>query len=181
MILIADLTWSGLPLASSEFVAPIEDLVGAEEDFITLHYSRVGGRALIEADAVILSGAPLKDFGFLENPDFFEWVGDFERPILGICAGMQALSLAYGSKIYDCEEIGFTDVKTLAPNPLFGGSFQAYCLHKKAVKPSPSFEVLAASKSCIQAVKHKRKSQYGVLFHPEVRNSQIISSFLRLV
>ena len=40
--------------------------------------------------------------------------------------------------------------------------------------------LLAESSKCIQAVKHKEKNIYGVLFHPEVRNQEILKKFIQL-
>ena len=58
--------------------------------------------------------------------------------------------------------------------------FEAYELHNYSVKPSKDFEILAKSKKCVQAIKHKSKPIYGILFHPEVRNKWIIKRFLKL-
>ena len=42
---------------------------------------------------------------------------------------------------------------------------------------SDEFDVLAESKYCPQAIKHKEKPYFAVLFHPEVRNKKIIENF----
>jgi GMP synthase (glutamine-hydrolysing) len=98
---------------------------------------------------------------------------------------MQAISLIFGETLVKNKEIGMVDVKTKIENPLFMGDFKAYCIHTKTVKGSNkktlrSFEILAGSKDCIEAIKHKEKPVYGVLFHPEVRNPEIIVSFLKI-
>ena len=62
---------------------------------------------------------------------------------------------------------------------MVSGTFKAYELHNYAVKPSKKFITLAESNKCIQAIKHPKKPQCGVLFHPEVRNAGAISSFVR--
>ncbi len=59
-------------------------------------------------------------------------------------------------------------------------TLDAYALHSLSVKPSETFDVLAKSSKCIQAIKHKQKPTYGLLFHPEVRNSQILQHFITL-
>jgi GMP synthase-like glutamine amidotransferase len=64
-------------------------------------------------------------------------------------------------------------------NALFSGKFNAYALHNFAVSPSGSFGLLAKSGKCAHAIKHKERDLYGVLFHPEVRNVQIIDNFVK--
>jgi GMP synthase-like glutamine amidotransferase len=48
------------------------------------------------------------------------------------------------------------------------------------IKPSNDFFVLAKSQKCVQAIQHKIKPLFGVMFHPEVRNPEIIEKFLNL-
>ena len=55
------------------------------------------------------------------------------------------------------------------------GKKHVYNLHENYVD-SKKFETFAKSK-VPQAVKHKTKSIYGTLFHPEVRNKEIIANF----
>jgi GMP synthase (glutamine-hydrolysing) len=71
-----------------------------------------------------------------------------------------------------------TPVTAIAQNPLFNGDFKAYSLHSFCVEPSEVFEVWAQSPKCLQAIKHKSKPVYGVLFHPEVRNQEILKHFV---
>jgi GMP synthase-like glutamine amidotransferase len=63
---------------------------------------------------------------------------------------------------------------------LFASRFKAYELHNYSAESSPDFDVLAESKKCVQAIKHKKKAVYGVLFHPEVRNKEILERFILL-
>ncbi|MCJ7423113.1 hypothetical protein MUP01_02450, partial [Candidatus Bathyarchaeota archaeon] len=56
----------------------------------------------------------------------------------------------------------------------------AYELHKYSIKPSLELDVLAESNNCVQAIKHRERNIYGVLFHPEVRNRKIIEQFIFL-
>ena len=116
----------------------------------------------------------------LKHLDKFEWVKTFERPVLGICAGMQTISLLYDAPLSPCLQIGMTEIQTAKDNPLFEGNISVYTLHNYSVSPSDAFEVIAQSDKCIQAQKHKQRNLYGVLFHPEVRNPDIIRQFLKL-
>ncbi len=175
MMLLVDLNRRGDSLGRQEFVEPVRSLVGACE---VRHYLEVTG--LEGYDKAVLCGTPLMDSEYMEHLDAFEWVRRCDKPVLGICAGMQAMAAVYGSEVYIRREIGMTEVSTKAENPLFSGSFRAYCLHSLAVRPSGDFEILAESKDCVEAVKHRDKQLYGVLFHPEARNPDVLWRFVSL-
>jgi GMP synthase (glutamine-hydrolysing) len=72
------------------------------------------------------------------------------------------------------------EITTLKENPLFLGDFKAYVLHNFSVESSETFETLAQSAKCLQAVKYKQKNIYGILFHPEVRNQEVLKQFIKL-
>jgi GMP synthase (glutamine-hydrolysing) len=73
-----------------------------------------------------------------------------------------------------------TEIVTVAANPLFKGTFKAYALHSLTLEPSEAFITLARSNRCVEAVKHKKKLIYGVLFHPEARNPDVLERFIEL-
>ena len=102
-------------------------------------------------------------------------------PILGICAGMQAIGMIFGSLLKPCKEIGMTEVETVKENYLFSSTFMAYELHNYGVEPSDMLEILAVSEKCIQGIKHKEEEIYGILFHPEARNKDIVTQFVHKV
>ena len=76
------------------------------------------------------------------------------------------------------EEIGMIKVETQIKNPLASGTFQAYNMHNFSVAEVTSFNVLAKSENTIQMISHKKINAFGVSFHPEVRNREIITNFL---
>ncbi|MGD6852416.1 MAG: glutamine amidotransferase-related protein [Candidatus Bathyarchaeia archaeon] len=181
MILVVDMNWKPHSLAYTEFVSPILAVVEPLEACTVKHYTEVNPAQLNSYSHIILSGTPLKDFAFLENLDRFNWLKTCSKPVLGICAGMQTILQVYGEPLSMCAQVGMTEITTKKPNPLFGGVFQAYTLHSYTAKPDGDlFEVLAESTQCIQAVKHKQKPLYGVLFHPEVRNPDILRRFVKV-
>lgn len=173
MILIVNM--NSKELAVCEFVAPIKDIAGQYEDCDVRHYSEIP-KDLSKYSRIILSGTTLKEDKYLEDIDMFSWLRDFSKPVLGICAGMQVISLVFGSKLRKCKEVGMVNVKTVKKNSLFSGRFDAYALHNYAIRPSRDLEVLAESKDCVQAV--RVKNIYGVLFHPEVRNKDVVKNFV---
>ena len=76
------------------------------------------------------------------------------------------------------EEIGMINVETQIKNPLASGNFEAYNMHNFSVDEVTSFYVLAKSENTIQMISHKKINAFGVSFHPEVRNQEIITNFL---
>jgi GMP synthase (glutamine-hydrolysing) len=180
MILIIDMNWKKDSLGFSEFVWPIALVVSELEECVIRHYAEIISEDTDNCNQIILSGVALKDNVAANQPEKFHWIKNVNKPVLGICAGMQAIGIAFGFQLTNCLEIGMTQITTLQKNSLFSDSFSAYSLHKFSVESSTEFEVLAKSEQCIQVIKHKKKPIYGVLFHPEVRNSEIIKRFIQL-
>jgi GMP synthase-like glutamine amidotransferase len=178
-VLVVDMNWQGAPLAQYEFVQPILCVVEPLMPCTVKHYLSVTPSDIENCSHIILSGTTLKDFHFLEHLECFQWIKTCTKPILGICAGMQTIIRLYGEQLVPCQQVGMTEITTTKANPLFSGIFQAYSLHTYSVAPeSQAFDAIAESAKCIQAIAHKQKSIYGVLFHPEVRNPDIIKRFI---
>ena len=180
MILIVDMNSKKDSLGFFEFVAPIVSVAAELDECVVKHYAEVSSQDTTQCSRVILSGAALKDNVAANQPAKFIWLKEVDKPVFGICAGMQAIGTVFGSQLTRCLEIGMTQITTLKENPLFSSVFRAYSLHNYSVEPSAEFEVLAESAQCVQAIKHKKKPFYGVLFHPEVRNVEIIKRFIQL-
>ncbi len=174
--LVVDL--NGMPISREEFVRPLEDIARKYGKTKTLHYLYVSPKDITWADRIILSGTPLMEFGYLAHTENFSWLKDVEKPVIGICAGMQVIAEVFGSDVIGSEGIGFAEIETKRRNILFEGRLKVYELHSKAVKLSDELETLAESDSCVQAFKHKKRPIYGILFHPEARNRQVIERFL---
>ncbi|MBN1793219.1 gamma-glutamyl-gamma-aminobutyrate hydrolase family protein [Candidatus Woesearchaeota archaeon] len=183
-VLIIDLNEMGL--SSLEFVRPVEAIV--RRAGLSPVQRKV--RDVVEADwssvaAVILSGTPLMDNAFLEEESVnrLAWLKTFKQPVLGICAGMEAIAAVFGGELEEKKEIGMKNIRTTRKNKLFKGEFEAYCLHRKAISRQgdwlKDFDILAESDACIEAIKHKDREVYGVMFHPEVRNQEMIERFLK--
>lgn len=180
MILIVDMNWKKDSLAQYESVMPLVALIKKLDKVIVKHYSEVHSRDLAEYSKIILSSTILKDTTALREVEKFEWIKDAEKPILGIGTGLNIIGLVFGLRLIPCLEIGMIHITSIRDNPLFSYTFKAFSLHNFTVEPSKEFEVLAESSQCIQAIKHKHKSIYGLLFCPEVRNEEILKSFINL-
>jgi GMP synthase (glutamine-hydrolysing) len=180
MILLVDMNWKRDSLAYNEFVASIASVIEPLEKCVVKHFLEVDPSEIGNYSHIVLSGNALKDHEAVKHVDRFNWIKESDKPILGVCAGMQTTSLVFDVPLTPCLQIGMTEIKTIKENPLFQGKFSAYALHNFSIQPSEVFDVLAESSKCIQAIKHKHKKIYGVLFHPEVRNQEILRQFLTL-
>ena len=173
MILIVNMNCTALGFY--EFVLPICDIVAPVTEYNVQHYTEID---VTNYQKIILSGAALKDTAYLEHIRLFEWVRTCDVPVLGICAGMQVISLIFDSRLRACQEIGMTEINPVKKNILCSSMFTAYELHNFGIDPSDDFDILAVSQKCVQGIKHKEKEIYGLLFHPEVRNKDILSKFI---
>ena len=180
MILIIDMSWKRDSLGFFEFVQPILNVIEPIVKCTVKHYLELTKRDLQQCSKVILSGTTLKDNSFLAESGKFKWLETFDKYVLGVCAGMEIMGKVFGAGLIQCAEIGMTPISTVAVNPLFSGSFSAYSLHGFCLEVSGDWRILANSANCAQAIKHKQKNLYGVLFHPEVRNPQILQRFVEL-
>ena len=178
MILVVDLCHKPGSLSQREFVLPIARIVGT--DAVVKHYTQLDPGILGQADKVILCGTALKDNKFAEDIVSFEWLKDFGKPVLGICAGMQVIGAVFGCERIQAKEIGMTHIDVSAPCPLFDEGFEAYELHGHSIAPNNEFEVLAKTEVSVQAIKHKKLPIYGIMFHPEVRNETVVKRFLKI-
>ncbi len=157
-------------LSEHEFVRPIAMLI---EDHHIQHYSRVKPADIKAADKIIIAGTALKDFDYLHGD--FKWMQKCEKPVLGICAGMQIIAKEFGVPLEDCVAIGPQKVEIIAENKLARGTFDAYFLHTKT--GTGNFKTLATSNGKPCMIKHSEKEIYGCIFHPEVMNEDIIRRF----
>lgn len=169
-----------------EFVKPIEDILREKNiEYRTIYYKKITDKELFnkKLKKIIICGTSLKDDEYLKNLDYFKWINfpKLNKPILGICGGMQILSLVFGGILIENKEIGQIKIKFEKEFLNFKPSFkEVYLLHNYAVL-NDKFEVFASSQEfkISQAIKHKTKPIYGVLFHPEVRNKEMILEFAR--
>lgn len=161
-----------------EFVKPIEDVLKRNNiELISAHYKTVNKQVVSNADKIIISGTSLRDNFFLQDLDYFSWLKKIDKPVLGICAGMHVLGLLFNGVLRKKTEIGLTEVFFEKEFLGLKNNVECYELHNFYVE-SLEFEVFARSRNCLQAVKHREKPFYGVLFHPEVRNKEMLSSFV---
>lgn len=163
-----------------EFVKPVEEIVlNSKINFITKHYSEITENDLKGADKIIICGTSLKDNQFIEELNKFHWIKAYEKPILGICAGMQIISLIFSARLKRKTEIGFYKEDFKKEFLSLEEEHEVYHLHNNYATLPRDFVSFTKSK-IPQAIKHKTKDIYGVLFHPEVRNKKLIEEFVKI-
>ena len=169
-------------LHSYEFVKPIEDILKNKGlKFETKHYKEIDEKNIKKYNRIIICGTSLKDFDYLipENLKKFGWIKICEKPVLGICGGMQIIGSVFGSKLKKKTEIGLYTEKFKKDFLGLSGEHEVYHLHNDYITLPENFDEFTLSK-IPQAIKHKSRQIYGILFHPEVRNTEIIKNFCEL-
>lgn len=134
---------------------------------------------------IILSGGPHSVYD--ENsfrPD--EAIFDLDIPVLGICYGMQLMTVKFGGKVEKSKnrEYGKALIDVKETPLLYQESPQQQTVWMshgdKVVAAPPEFTVDATSKSTpIAAISNDAEKMYGVQYHPEVRHSEYGNQLLR--
>jgi len=95
------------------------------------------------------------------------------KPLLAICLGLKIMAHCYGGRVRRMEnpEVGLTLVRFSKPYPLSPSRSELLVYQDHVFELFDLPEILenyGSSEKCkIQAVKHRRKPQFGVQFHPE--------------
>jgi GMP synthase-like glutamine amidotransferase len=114
--------------------------------------------------------------------DAFSCLKYYNGKVLGICAGMQLLGLIYSGELLDKLEIGFSFEQFTEDFLGVSGEIEVYHLHQHYVDffDIDEFRVVCESTHGVaQAVVHTQLPWYGVLFHPEVRQRDMVLYFLQ--
>ncbi len=116
-------------------------------------------------------------------------VFDLGIPVLGICYGMQLMSVMLGGEVERAEyrEYGKTDIELDTKSQMFKDieeKTSCWMSHTYFVNKLPGgFTGTAKSSSCpVVAMENTARKMYGVQFHPEVRHTpkgnEILNNFL---
>jgi len=123
---------------------------------------------------LILSGGPASVYA-PGAPHLDRELLELGIPVLGICYGMQLLTLALGGKVEGAEvgEFGRSELTVREPGHLFAGlptDQTCWMSHRDTVfAPPPGFTALASSTgSPVAALESVERGIYGIQFHPEV-------------
>ena len=137
---------------------------------------------------IIFTGGPASVFAD-SSPKCDSKIFDLGIPILGICYGMQLMTVTLGGTVEkaDKREYGVTNVNINNNSLLFksfGTTNNFLMSHTDFVKELPEgFTNIASTPSCTNSgMENKDKNFYGIQFHPEVVHSEnginVIRNFL---
>ncbi|WIV67629.1 GMP synthase subunit A [Natrialbaceae archaeon AArc-T1-2] len=141
----------------------------------------------VDADGIVLSGGPDierrgRSAAYLED----------DRPVLGICLGMQIIADELGGRVDEGEYGGYADVSVEIlddEDPLVGSlapETRVWASHADEVKTVPEgFDRTARSDVCgVEAMSNTDRDLYGVQWHPEVAHTEegeaIFENFLEI-
>ncbi|MCA6219456.1 glutamine-hydrolyzing GMP synthase [Photorhabdus antumapuensis] len=134
---------------------------------------------------IILSGGP-ESTTAQGSPRAPEYVFNAGVPVLGVCYGMQTMSVQFGGKVEDSteREFGYAQVEIKAESALFRGIqdslnaqgkplLDVWMSHGDKVTAIPEdFITIAGTDTCPFAIiANEEKRFYGVQFHPEVTHT----------
>jgi GMP synthase-like glutamine amidotransferase len=158
-------------LSEDEFVRPIEKIL-SKEDHRTKHYTEEFDPA--DYDSIIICGTAMMDFDYLNHLDKFSWLKDYTRCVLGICSGAQIIARVLGLELRDETLIGTRDVSVTTENGLANGKFRSYFLISKRPILRNFSVALDQDEYMFKIID---RDFYGLLFHPEVLNPEMIVRF----
>lgn len=140
------------------------------------------------AKGIIFSGGPAS-VSSEGSPRVDERIFDLGLPILGICYGLQVMTVQNGGEVIcpEKKEYGLANLDLTTDSPILKdipqGS-QIWMSHGDSVSAlAPGFKVCASTPNCpFTVVENAEKKFYGVQYHPEVVHStdgtQLLSNFI---
>jgi len=145
--------------------------------------------ALDGVQGFILSGGP-ETSNIEGNPTINESIFNLNKPILGICYGMQVLAFQEGGSVENegKKEFGYAQVSLQNKSSLFSNldkNLDVWMSHGDKVTSLPDgYETVAVSdNSPIAAFENSEKKYFGLQFHPEVTHTkkglEIIDNFIK--
>ena len=99
-ILLVDSCYEADSLSQYEFVRPVQRILERTGfPCQVCHISLLNEERLKSCDKVVLCGTALKDNEYLNHLERYTWLKEGDRPVLGICAGMQIIAAIFGGEV----------------------------------------------------------------------------------
>jgi GMP synthase (glutamine-hydrolysing) len=164
-------------------------LIGRRVRELGVYAQIAGGDSVLNGDGagavsldgvrgIILSGSPFSAYDE-GSPRAHPSVYATGLPLLGICYGIQRMTLDFGGRVERLgeREYGRKPVRIQSPDPLLAGlpaEFSSWMSHGDSIAaPAPGFEVLAVSEGGIPAaLRDADRNAWGLQFHPEVSHCE---------
>ena len=169
------------------FALSLEEIVKSGKIEVSrIEYADCPKTDLSAFDGILMSGSPQGDDIVEHHAPYFQWVKDYEKPLLGICAGHHITGYLYGSKLLYAKEpeTGDFKIELLTDDPIFIGlpeKLTVKQMHNDSITLPDNFMLLATSNTCKnQLMKHKNKPLYTCQFHPEFYNHKLIQNFVNI-
>ena len=133
---------------------------------------------------IILSGGPSSVYD-ADAPPADLRVFELQKPVLGICYGLQFMTHHLGGKVRPGakREYGHAEVEVHEPSRLFEGlppKLRVWMSHGDEAEALPTgFRAVARSASALAAMEAPERSMWAVQFHPEVHHTPLGKEILR--
>jgi len=133
---------------------------------------------------IILSGGPCSVYD-QGAPTMDDRVLSLDRPVLGICYGLQVIAHKLGGKVAAGKkrEFGHAAVSITGTSPLFEGlprQMPVWMSHGDEATELPAgFRLVAQSANAIAAIENPERGIYAVQFHPEVHHTRFGTDILK--
>ena len=137
-------------------------------------------------NGIILSGGP-ESTTAADAPEAPACVFELEVPVLGICYGMQTMTMQLGGKVENADhhEYGYAQVRARGHTALLKdiedhtseegyGLLDVWMSHgDRVVEMAPGFKLMASTDSApVAGIADEARKFYGLQFHPEVTHTQ---------
>lgn len=179
-ILIINLNKKENTLHKLEYIDPITHIIKSQnKTYETINYLDIKHKITQKYTHIILSGTGLLESEYLNHIDKFEFIKKEENiNVLGICAGCQVIQKLFKSEQINSKEIGLLKPKIIIQDKILENESlkEIYTLHSTSFQIPKKFQIIAKTQ-IPQIIKFK--NIYGTLFHPEVRNHNIIINFIK--
>lgn len=164
-------------------------LEGAGAQLVVWRTDEIRFEELANFDGVVISPGPGLP---AERPELFKLLDLVEKPVLGVCLGLQAIGEFFGGTLYNQQKVmhgvsvsccrsGDSRLLNGLPEQFPVGLYHSWALKKEGMPAA--LKVTAESENkVVMAIEHESLPVFGVQFHPESilteNGHEIIQNFL---